>query len=92
MKYACFVFLLLLFTTSLGAGLNILGLFPHPGKSHHDVFSALLEGLADKGHNITVLSHFPLKTIKKNYNDVSLQGTMPLWVNFIDLNVSNFFL
>ncbi|XP_026461576.1 UDP-glucuronosyltransferase 1-6-like [Ctenocephalides felis] len=90
MYYFSIKFILILSTILFAqcvSSLNILGLFPHPGKSHHDVFSALLEGLADKGHNVTVLSHFPLENRRKNYKDISLKGTMPLWVNFIDLNI-----
>ncbi|XP_026732558.1 UDP-glucuronosyltransferase 2B1-like isoform X1 [Trichoplusia ni] len=53
---------------------NILGLFPHVGKSHHTAFEPLLKMLAEKGHQVTVVSFFPQKTPVANYTDISLQG------------------
>lgn len=54
--------------------LNILGLFPYPGKSHFFVFRPYLEELAKRGHNVTVVSHFPQKVPHQNYHDISLAG------------------
>lgn len=54
---------------------KILGIFPHPGYSHFAMFKPLLEGLSEKGHEVTVISHFPRKSKKENYHDVSLVGT-----------------
>ncbi|CAG4949310.1 unnamed protein product [Colias eurytheme] len=69
-------------------GARILGLFPHPGKSHHMVFDPLLRQLALRGHQVTVASFFPLKKPIANYTDISFQdlietGTQEL----IDLSV-----
>lgn len=65
--------------------LRILGLFPHLGKSHFDVFEPLLKELAIKGHNVTVVSHFPLKTPLKNYEDISLNYGIS-GMEFIDMD------
>lgn len=54
---------------------EILGLFPHAGRSHFNAFEPLLKKLASKGHNVTVISHFPQKNPLVSYNDVSLEGT-----------------
>lgn len=54
---------------------KILGIFPHPGYSHFAMFKPLLEGLSERGHEVTVISHFPRKSKKENYHDVSLVGT-----------------
>ncbi|XP_050677456.1 UDP-glucosyltransferase 2-like [Leptidea sinapis] len=54
--------------------LNILGIFPYPGKSHFFVFEKYLRELAARGHNVTVVSHFPLDKPIKNYYDISLAG------------------
>lgn len=54
-------------------GYKILGLFPHPGKSHFDVFQPLLKELAVRGHEVTVISYFPLQKPIKNYTDISLK-------------------
>jgi glucuronosyltransferase len=51
---------------------DILALFPHPWKSHVDVFLPLTKALAEKGHRVTVVSHFPLKSPVDNYTDVRL--------------------
>lgn len=67
-------------------GYKILGIFPHSGKSHFDVFEPLMKALARKGHEVTVISHFPLEEPPKNYKDVSLKGTSVPLVNFFDLN------
>lgn len=51
---------------------DILGVFPYPGGSHFAVFEPLMTGLAVKGHNVTVISHFPRGTSLANYEEVIL--------------------
>ncbi|GLV33061.1 UDP-glycosyltransferase family 36 member D1 [Carabus blaptoides fortunei] len=70
---------------STASALNILGLFPHPGKSHFDVFEPLLQALASKGHNLTVISHFPRRTSLERYTDVSLRGDTDILLNAISI-------
>lgn len=41
----------------------------------------LMKGLAEKGHQIDVYSHFPQKKAIPNYNDFSLDGSLPRAVN-----------
>lgn len=65
---------------------NILGLFPHPATSHFNVFQPILRGLADAGHDITVVSHFPDPNAPKNYKDLKLPGET--LTNAISLQVS----
>ncbi|RZC34097.1 UDP-glucuronosyltransferase 1-7C-like [Asbolus verrucosus] len=65
---------------------KILGLFPHPGKSHVDVFLSLTKALAKKGHEITVVSHFPLKTPLPNYTDVRLGDASSPLVDILTLD------
>lgn len=62
-------------------GLKILGIFPLYGKSHFVMCETLAKGLAARGHEIDVYSHFPLKKPLPNYKDISLRGTMPGHVN-----------
>ncbi|XP_061380260.1 UDP-glucosyltransferase 2-like isoform X2 [Danaus plexippus] len=66
-------------------GGRILGLFPHTGKSHQMVFEPLLKKLAERGHQVTVVSFFPLKKPIANYTDVSLEGIATLGVETINL-------
>lgn len=67
--------------------LRILGLFPHPGLSHFHFFHPIMRGLAEKGHDVTVISHFPDNNAPQNYKDVVLPKTDTL-TNAIDLTVS----
>lgn len=59
-------------------GFNILALFHHPGQSHFAFFEPLLRGLAEKGHNVTVLGYFPLKDPPQNYHDVVMETNIPI--------------
>ncbi|XP_022814630.1 UDP-glucuronosyltransferase 2B1-like isoform X2 [Spodoptera litura] len=65
---------------------RILGLFPHTGKSHQMVFDPLLRTLAERGHDVTVVSFFPIKNPPANYTIVSLEGLAAQGVETIDLS------
>ena len=63
-------------------GYRILGMFPLHAKSHFVMFEALMKGLAQKGHQIDVVSTFPQKTPFPNYTDlIDLPLVMPAFVN-----------
>ncbi|KAJ8719643.1 hypothetical protein PYW08_011818 [Mythimna loreyi] len=66
----------LLVLTDYACSLNILGIFPYQGKSHFIVFRVYLRELAKRGHNVTVISHFPEQDPPANYNDISLAGSI----------------
>ena len=66
---------------------KILGLFPHPGVSHFHFFHPILRGLAERGHEVTVVSHFPDKSPPIGYQDIPLTGRETL-SNSVDLKVS----
>lgn len=55
---------------------NILAVFPHHGISHHAVFLTYMQGLANRGHNLTFISHYPSE--HPNITDISIFGTIPL--------------
>lgn len=59
-----------LFCLSVCHGYRLLGLFPFQGKSHFVMFEQLMKGLARKGHQIDVVSKFPLKKPYPNYTDI----------------------
>lgn len=71
---------------------NILIIFPHHGKSHFMNVKPYFQELARSGHNITVISFFPLKPHEQadlpNYHDVSLRGTLQLTTN--NVSITNF--
>ncbi|XP_067632107.1 UDP-glycosyltransferase UGT5-like isoform X2 [Eurosta solidaginis] len=64
--------------------LKILGLFPHPGISHFKFFHPIMRGLAEKGHDVTVISHFPDKAPPIKYRDIPLSN-QPTLSNSVDL-------
>ncbi|XP_036346705.1 UDP-glucosyltransferase 2-like, partial [Rhagoletis pomonella] len=64
--------------------LKILGLFPHPGYSHFRFFHPIMRGLAEKGHDVTVISHFPDENPPQQYRDLPLTGQKIL-TNSIEL-------
>lgn len=70
---------------------KILGIFPHPGGSHFAVFRPLLKKLAEVGHEVTVISHFPQEKPLKNYKDINLKGTLPIIKNAIKFDNFTFF-
>ncbi|KAG8034235.1 hypothetical protein G9C98_001320, partial [Cotesia typhae] len=61
--------------------LKILGLFPLAGRSHFIPPARLMRELAAKGHQVDVVSHFPLKNPVPNYRDISLKGLAPIATN-----------
>lgn len=69
-----------------GEALRVLGLFPHPGLSHFHFFHPIMRGLADAGHDVTVVSYFPDPKAPVNYKDLSL-GNMDMLTNSVDLKV-----
>lgn len=78
----CMIFLL---TYQQVGGYRILGIFPHVGKSHSYTIDPVMRGLAEKGHEVTMISHFPLEDPPKTYKDISLKGTVDIWLGAFDL-------
>ncbi|KAH8378116.1 hypothetical protein KR093_009383, partial [Drosophila rubida] len=70
----------------VGAGrpLKVLGLFPHPGVSHFHFFQPIMHALAEVGHDVNVISHFPSKNPPIRYKDFPLTG-MDKLTNTVDL-------
>lgn len=51
-------------------GYRILALFPFQSRSHQMMFDGITKGLAERGHQMDVLTIYPLKNPPKNYNIV----------------------
>lgn len=66
------VFCMLSSFICVGTSYQILGVFPLQIKSHYAVIEPLLARLAERGHNVTVYSHFPKKEAKPNYNEIDI--------------------
>ncbi|XP_011707628.1 PREDICTED: UDP-glucuronosyltransferase 1-9-like [Wasmannia auropunctata] len=77
MKVLLSVFLAILALDQIANGYRILGVFPLHGKSHWIVHEALMKELARRGHQVDVITHFPLEKPIPNYRDISLKGSMP---------------
>ncbi|XP_058974185.1 UDP-glycosyltransferase UGT5 [Musca domestica] len=59
-------------------GYKFLGVLHFGSKSHFIVDSALLKGLAEKGHEVTVISPFSLKKPMKNYVEIPTPSVLKL--------------
>lgn len=57
-------------------GLKVLTIAPFSAKSHFAIANAISKTLHKAGHNITMLSPFPLKKPLQNYTDISVAKTM----------------
>lgn len=64
-----FLILLLCTISGLNAS-NILCIFPTSSPSHLITAQSLMSGLAERGHNVTVVSSYPIKKVIKNYREV----------------------
>ncbi|KAK3925715.1 UDP-glucosyltransferase 2 [Frankliniella fusca] len=60
---------------------RVLGMFPFNGRSHNIMFKALMEALADRGHEVYMLSPFPQKKPRANYTDLDVSKQFPSLVN-----------
>lgn len=87
MEPTVFSFVLILtLSVSCTNSLKVIGLFQHPGVSHFHFFHPIMRGLADAGHDVTVVSHFPDKNAPSNYKDLVL-GKTEILTNSVDLEV-----
>ncbi|VVC99830.1 unnamed protein product, partial [Leptidea sinapis] len=73
-------FLFLFNFLQVGYSARILGLFTNSILSHQLSYDPHMIALAERGHNVTVATFFPLKTKPANYHEVSLQSLANLRV------------
>ncbi|XP_011168216.3 UDP-glucosyltransferase 2 [Solenopsis invicta] len=78
------IIFLWLYYLSVCNGYRLLGLFPLQSQSHFTMFEQLMKGLARKGHQVDMVSSFPLKKPYPNYTDIV---TLPVAMKFTN-NVS----
>lgn len=77
MKFYILISLLtVIFTADESTSARILGLVWHRAESHFPMFERLFKTLASRGHEVTVVSHFPQKIPVANYTDLSILGSM----------------
>ncbi|XP_050441002.1 UDP-glycosyltransferase UGT4-like isoform X2 [Adelges cooleyi] len=70
MGYTTLLFLVLFLCTGSIETSNILVFTPSPWKSHIVSFHPLFLELANRGHNVTVVTKYPMKNPPPNYNQV----------------------
>ncbi|XP_067012283.1 UDP-glucosyltransferase 2 [Anabrus simplex] len=77
---------------SVGNCARILMLAPVPSKSHLISFSALTKELARRGHQVTVVSGFPIKPPIANYTDITIDSSFPenVMPNLFTMNEEKF--
>ena len=75
---------LLIFILALSGsdGYRILVVFPFNSRSHNNMFEGVTKGLAKRGHQVDVVTHFKMKNPPKNYKTIiNLDGTRKSLVN-----------
>lgn len=72
--------------------LKVLGVFPTFGRSHWNVGNGLLMSLVEAGHEVTMVSAFPLKKPMKNYRDVKIEGVFELFDSEYSITLDAFYL
>lgn len=85
------VILTTLFLLGTAQAANVLGLFTFQGHSHFTMFQSLMKGLAARGHNVTVVSHFPQSKPIPNYRDISVKGALPSAINSFSVDFAREF-
>ncbi|XP_065219031.1 UDP-glycosyltransferase UGT5-like isoform X33 [Planococcus citri] len=73
--YILFYFLLACFVRNT-TSVKILVALPHKGRSLMKTFEPYIFKLAERGRNVTVITHHPTHFISDNYHEISIQGSM----------------
>lgn len=62
---------------------RILGVFVFPGRSHWMMIDAILNGLLDRGHQITAIANYPLSRKHENYTELRVAPIYDFWKNSV---------
>lgn len=82
--------IILIVTVPSDDAYRILSIFPFQSRSHHMMFDAIIKSLARKGHQMDVMTLYPLKKPMQNYNVVvNLEGKQPSLVNQWDVKFAS---
>lgn len=74
MKIVFILLPILLFFVNSNDAYRILVVFPAPAYSHYALGSRLAKGLAEKGHDITMIAPYKEKNPPKFYREIYLEG------------------
>lgn len=91
MKVNLVLWALAVFGASSCSGYRILAIFPFKGKSHFSVMEQISKTLAEKGHQVDVVSGFSLEKPFPNYTEIfKVPNPKPhegaVWEEMIDRN------
>ncbi|XP_023318278.1 UDP-glucuronosyltransferase 2C1-like isoform X2 [Trichogramma pretiosum] len=82
MKSFKIIITVLLINLSISRAYKILAIFPFHAKSHDNMLSAFAKGLAERKHQVDVVTHYPAKNPPETYRIVvNLSGTEPPIIN-----------
>lgn len=70
---------------------RILGIFPVHSRSHHSVNQPIVKGLAERGHNVTIISHFTSKTSLPNYKEIVIESGTRSFVDTLSVDEAHLF-
>lgn len=60
-------------------GLKVLGVLPFASRSHFAIGSSIMKSLLKAGHEVTVISPYPMKKPLKNYHDVDVSSVIEVF-------------
>ncbi|XP_046612428.1 UDP-glucosyltransferase 2-like [Neodiprion virginianus] len=87
MKYLVFLLWVISCSQCFSEASKILAIMPLHAKSHYVPFEPLLKRLAERGHEVRVVSHFPQKVKIPNLTDVDISASLPPRIGSMDLGV-----
>lgn len=78
------IFVLLISNIDSSSSANILAIVPLPSKSHWIFSRPLLLELVKSGHNVTIISPYPVKNPPKNYHDIGMPELDELFIKIVE--------
>lgn len=77
MKILSLLIIFSIFCLQITKSSKILGVFSSPSKSHYFVGFSLMKGLANKGHEVTIIAPFKERNPVKNLKTIFIKETVP---------------
>ncbi|GLH05010.1 UDP-glucuronosyltransferase 1-1 [Gryllus bimaculatus] len=77
LQYIIAIISILLFLGTSVETAKILAIFSVPARSHVGAYQPLMEELARRGHEMTVVTPFPRTKPLENYNEIIIEDTFP---------------
>ncbi|KAG7212909.1 hypothetical protein KM043_002259 [Ampulex compressa] len=74
-------------TILVGDAARILAVFPFQAKSHYNVYEPWLKRLAERGHEVVSVTHFPQRNHLANFTDVDISSTLPSLISSMPFSV-----